>query len=280
MIRTILACTDGSRFGSGAVHYGIHLARELRARLAALHVLDSRMLEGPLMADISGWVGAQPFGDQLASFRELLQQKGETVLSAVEDECEKAGLEVDVELKMGHPARVILEEESRTELVVLGLKGEHAEWGGDLTGSIVERVVRHSLKPCLVTPETFRPIGKILAAYDGSGHASRALHEAIELALALKVPLVVLTVCEDRDLSRSRGVAEDAMRLVRAHECAAANLVLQGDPPDVILAQARELGCDLVVVGAYGHGRMRELILGSVTTGLIGKTDAPLLLVR
>jgi nucleotide-binding universal stress UspA family protein len=280
MIKSILVCTDGSPYGAGAVQYGLHLARDLKARLSVLHVLDSRMLEGPLMADISGWVGAQPFSDQLTSFQELLKEKGDSILSAVGEECAKAGIEVNATLKMGHPARIILAEESRTELVVMGLRGEHAEWSGDMTGSIVERVVRRSVKPCLLTPETFQPIRKILAAYDGSGHASRALHEAIELAGALSAPLVILAVCENDDIAKTRAIAEDAMRLVRAHEGVAANLVVRGDPTELILRKAEELACNLVVVGAYGHGRIREMFLGSVTAGLIAKAQVPLLLAR
>ena len=80
---------------------------------------------------------------------------------------------------------------------MLGQKGEHAEWIGDMMGSTVERVVRHSVKPCLVTPDAFRPFSSILAAYDGSTHASQALHEAVELAMALNLELMVLTVAEN-----------------------------------------------------------------------------------
>jgi nucleotide-binding universal stress UspA family protein len=238
------------------------------------------MLEGPLMADISGWLGAQPFSAQLAQFRELMEQKGNSVIEAFNDLCEKHGVPAEGQVKTGLPARVILDEETRAELIVLGQKGEHAEWSGDLTGSTVERVVRHSIKPCLVTPETFRPIDKIMACYDGSGHSSRALHEAIELALALAAPLVILTVAEHQDVDHARDLAEDAMKLARAHECAAAQMVVEGLPDDTILNKASELKVSLIVVGAYGHSRMREMILGSTTTQLITRTNIPVMLVR
>jgi nucleotide-binding universal stress UspA family protein len=280
MIKSILVCTDGSEHGDAACEYAVTLAQQLKARLAALHVLDARLLEGPLMADISGWLGAEPFSAQLVHFRELLNQKGEAVVSAFRDLCQKRGCVAEARMKTGLPVRVILEEETRAELVVLGRQGEHAEWTGDLVGSTVERVVRHSIKPCLVTPVAFQPVKKIMAGYDGSGHASRALHEAIELAVALAVPLVILVVAEDGDEAQARERAEDAMKLARAHECVAAQLVVSGTPDELLRTKAHDLGCNLLVVGAYGHGRIREMILGSTTHQLIARCDLPVMLVR
>jgi len=153
MIKSILVCLDGSEHGDAACAMALHLTARLQARLLGLHVLDSRMLEGPLMADLSGWIGAQPYGAQLQQFRELMEQKGQAVVRAFDDRCSKAGIQAESWLKMGHPARVILEEEARAELVVMGQRGEHAEWMGGLMGSTVERVVRHSVKPCLIVPD-------------------------------------------------------------------------------------------------------------------------------
>lgn len=280
MIKSLMVFTDGSEGGNVACQYAVFLAARLKARLTGCHVLDSRMLEGPLMADISGWVGAQPYGAQLQQFRELMQQKGEAILAAFSKLAEDEGVDADAAIRMGHPARVILEEESRAELIVLGQNGEHADLTGELIGSTVERVARHSIKPCLVTPAAFHPISRILVAYDGSGPASKALHEAIELALALATPLVILTVSENHDVAKARGIAEDGIRLARAHECAAGNMVVEGRPDQVILSKAEELDCGLIVVGAYGHGRIREMILGSTTQNLVTRAKKPVLLVR
>jgi nucleotide-binding universal stress UspA family protein len=280
MIKSILVCTDGSPHGDTACEYAISLTKQLNARLLGLHVLDSRMLDGPLMADISGWVGAQPFGDQLQQFRHLMEEKGETIIHAFKKRCEEAGVTAEAWVKMGHPPKVILEEEARAELLVMGQKGEHAEWIGDMSGSSVEQVVRHSVKPCMITPETFRPISRILAAYDGSTHASQALHEAIELAQALKADLTILTVTEMDDQKWANAISNDAVELVQAHGMQARNLVVTGKPASAILENARDGLCDLIVVGAYGHSRIREMILGSTTAHIITKSKTPVMLVR
>ena len=238
------------------------------------------MLEGPLMADISGWIGAQPYGAQLQQFRDLMQRKGETVIQAFNAKCTEAGITPESWIKMGHTPAVILDEEVRAELVVLGQQGEHAEWIGEFMGSTGERVVRHSVKPCLITSDTFRPINRILAGYDGSGHASQALHEAVELAMALKVELVVITAAESEQEDRAQQISRDAADLVKAHDYSALTMVVKGQPADALIEHARDENCGLIVVGAYGHTRIREMIIGSTTTQIIHKSHLPVMLVR
>lgn len=281
MIKSLLVCTDGSAHGAYSIRYGIYLARRFEARLSALHVLDSRMLEGPLMANISGWIGAQPFTDPLAQFRTIMQEKGEAILAAFRDECLKEGItEPGTALRWGHPAREILREEIETELVILGQDGEHDEITGEWTGSTVDRVVRHSIKPTLVVPDGFSPMQKVMIAYDGSPHASRALREAIELAMSLSVPLIIATVVEGGDHRRALDHAETAMRLARAHECAAAHLIVEGSAAEVLAEKAQSLGCGVLVAGAHGHSRIREWVLGSTAHRLLVQSRIPLLLVR
>lgn len=280
MIKSLMVFTDGSDHAAAAITYAIQLARDLKARISGCHILDTRTLEGPLLADLSGWLGAQPYGAQVAQFRTLLEQRGQAILEAFTQDCAANGVDAEALLRTGLPARVILDEEAHAELIILGQRGEHAEQTGEMIGTTVERVIRHTLKPCLITPAVARPIRRILAAYDGSDVSSKALHEAIELAMALNVPLVLLTVAENEGHEQARAVVEDGMRLVRAHECAAAQLVVEGRPDQVILTQAEELACDLIVVGAYGHSRIREMILGSTTQNLVARAHGPLLLVR
>jgi len=279
MIKTILVCTDGSLYGDTACEYAINLVKKLDAKLLALHVLDSRMLEGPMMADISGWVGAQPYGAQLQQFRQLMEQKGEAVVNALNDRCTDAGITPETWLKMGHPARVILEEETRAELLIMGRQGEHADFIGGMPGSNVERVVRHSAQPCLITPSQYQPITKILAAYDGSGNSAEALHEAIELAVGLECPLIILSV-DEGDEEKARQNAIDGVAMAKSHDLETESLVVAGVAEKVILEQASAHNCDLIIIGAYGHSRIRELILGSTTTYLISHATIPVLISR
>lgn len=281
MIRNILVASDGSAYGDAACDYAIDLALRLKARLMAIHVLDARMLEGPLMADISGWLGAQAYGAQVQQFRELMESKGAAVLTAMEDRARKKDCPVECTLKTGLPARALIEEESRAELLVLGQRGEHSALAEDMLGSCADRVVRQSVKPCLVVPDTFRAPTRLLAAYDGSAHAGQALALAADLTLALGAELHIVTATEDQEtLERVDEVAADARKQVAAHDCPAACHVVDGSSEEAVLGCAREHDCDLVVMGAYGHSRVREMILGSTTTAVMTRSHLPVMMVR
>lgn len=281
MISHILVGTDGSRYGDTACAFGMDLAGKLSARLTGVHVLDSRLLEGPLMADISGWIGAQPYGHQLAQFREVLEKKGRAVADAFTERCAESGIEGAGVLRMGHPSRVLLDEEEQADLMVLGQRGLHADLLGDSMGSVVERVVRHSVKPCLVTPESFCDVSKLVAAYDGSDHARHALAQAISLARALDLELILLTVTEQEAAAAAERLGAEALQEAESQGCRAVTLVCEGRRPgQAILEGAAEQGADMIVMGAYGHSRIREMILGSTTHFVITHSDLPVMLVR
>ncbi len=278
MIKNILVATDGSAYSATAGRYAIDLSKRLKARLLALHVLDSRALEGPLMADVSNWVGAQPYGGQRVSFHKMMEERGRTILEAFEQESREKGVVPETVMSIGHPVSAILREEGRSELLVVGRRGEHAEWSGDMLGSSVERLVRRSLTPCMVTPADFRPINRILVAFDGSGHAGRALQIAASLAKELPAELTALTVGKDNE--ESRAICEEAGKRLTAYGMDVPPVLLPGEPGNVILAEAAEREVDLIVTGTHGHGRLRERILGGISHHLLTNTDHALLMVR
>lgn len=278
MIKNILFGVDGSPFGEIAREYAIDLAKRLGARLEAVHVVDSRMLDFPLVAPQTGVIAWNPAA--INGLQQSLRARGETLLRETTARGEKDGVPIVTTLEFGHPSQVFDAIQSRTELVILGRQGEHSKTAPDLTGSTMERFIRHASRPCLVTPAAFRPIGKILVGVDGSASASRALHEAVELANALRIPLVILAVAErESDLPLAQKNASEAHSLARAHDCAAADLTAVGAPGTCILDQAEETGCDLVVLGSHGHGWIYDRLIGSAAAHVVSRGKIPVMLV-
>ena len=277
MIRNILYGIDGSPGGEVAREYALDLGRRLDARLEAVHVVDSRLLDFPLVAPQSGVIGWNPAA--LNGLQQALRARGETLLRETAARAEQAGLPLVTTLEFGHPAQVFADIQSRTELVVLGRQGEHSKSAPDITGSTMERYVRRATRPCLVTPAAFEPVGKILAGVDGSPSAGRALGEAVDLANALQIPLVILAVAEtDGDLGRAQQTGLEAHTIARAHGCAAASLTAVGPPGTRILEQAAETGCNLIVLGSHGHGWMYDRLIGSAAAHVVSRSRTPVLL--
>jgi nucleotide-binding universal stress UspA family protein len=278
MLKSFLVPVDGSEYSAAAVGYAASLARREDARVTLLFVVDIISLEGPFLADLSGIVGVAPYLDLQKQVRDTLVEKGKSVLETHAAACVAAGAECSTKLETGIVSRVICEEAAVHDAIVIGRRGEHASWSGFLLGSVVEEVVRGCAKPVLVTPKEFHPVTRILAAYDGSRTANRALALAATFAGVNDLPLVVVCVsAEDRE---GRSTLDEAESYLEPHHLRLKTVLESGNPVDGIIQVAQREACDLIIMGAFGHSRVRELFVGSTTDGILRATHVPVLLYR
>lgn len=278
MLKSYLVTVDGSEYSAAAVGYTIALARRVAARITLLSVVDIVSLEGPFLADLSGIVGVVPYLDLQQQVRESLFDKAKLVLDTHAVTVREAGLECATRVESGIVSRVICEAAATHDAIVVGRRGEHATWSGFLLGSTVEEVVRGCAKPVLVTPRQSRPVTRILAAYDGSRTANRALGLAATLATGLELPLVV--VCVSSEERTGRASLDEAEAYLEPHHLVFKAVLESGTSVEGILQVAQRESCDLIIMGAYGHSRIRELFVGSTTDGILRSAGIPVLLYR
>ena len=151
--------------------------------------------------------------------------------------------------------------------------------------ALVEQVVLHSARPTLVLPYAGR-IGRIgstvLAAWDDSREAARAMSDALPLLRrAGKVHVVRWNESRDDDSDDAlRARLEPVRRWLQWHGVAAEMHVEAGEigVGDAMLSRAADLGADLIVMGAYGHARWAERMLGGATRGLLASMTVPVLM--
>jgi nucleotide-binding universal stress UspA family protein len=136
-------------------------------------------------------------------------------------------------------------------------------------------------RPVLIVPHDARTetVGKnVLIAWNETREAARAVGDALPmLRTADAVTVVSVSSTGDSD-ARGNAMAANLVRHLARHEirAKASHLVAtDADPGDLILSQAEDLGCDLIVMGGYGHSRTRELILGGVTRGVLQYMPVP-----
>ena len=173
----------------------------------------------------------------------------------------------------------IINEGKNADLIVLAQRGEHYPLSRSvLLGSTAEAVVRKSGKPVLVTPVSFIEIESMGLAYDGSPPADHALKIAAELSDRIRWPLTVLIVTDNVKLS-----ADLSKRVESALEDYAIDsdiIVLGGKEEKEIIRFIEEGAVELLLMGARGHSRFKELLLGSTTSHVIRKSRIPVLLAR
>lgn len=281
----ILACTDGSIYAPSVYDHAAWAATRLGAGVEVLHVIDHHR-ETAAVADYSGNIGVDARDELLSSLAELDAAKskvalahGRAVLQDAKARLEQSGV-TDVHGLQRHGSLVetLAEVEADADLVVIGKRGEAADFATGHLGANLERVIRASTRPVLVANRAFKPIEKMLIAYDGGPSTRRALDHVIEGAMLKGIDCHLLMVGPQKPEAQER-LALAREKLASAGLETRASLI-EGDPEKVIAQTVKEESIDLLVVGAYGHSRIRQFIVGSTTTQLIRTCLVPLLMFR
>jgi nucleotide-binding universal stress UspA family protein len=166
------------------------------------------------------------------------------------------------------------------DLVILGQPNPDAA----MAGVRPEEVVLASGRPVLVVPYAgeFTELGRhVLVAWSGTRESARALHDAmflIERADAVTV-LEVDRPAEGEAIP-DLAAADVAAALQRRGVAAKAESTVSDGTPiaDIILSTAADLTADLIVMGAWGHSRLREFVLGGVSRGILEELTVPVLM--
>ena len=283
MIKKILIPTDGSDNSLTALEYGIYIARKLSAALTGLYVIDVNLIQGPMLTDISGSVGMPPYEGFFDAIEKSLNEKADSILKEFRERCQKYGIQTEVKKTIGRISSRIIEEAQDTDLILMSKKGEHFQLKeSGLLGSVAESVVRHSGKPVLVTPENFLEIESMGIAYDGSDSASEAFMLSLKLSKQTSWPLTALIITSDAKKADTLSTQVEEMN-ENTPEAPIADcevIIMSGKEQDEIIKFIQEGAVELMVMGAYGHNRLRELFLGSTTSHVIRKSPIPVLLTR
>lgn len=276
MIKRILVATDGSEAAQRGIDYAISLAKALGARLTGIFVVDVKLLEGPFLRDLNATMGTAPIMNFQDTIATLLNERGKVTLEHFEVACRTAGVEADTLLETGIVHRSILEQSELADLLVLGRGGEHSDWLEGLMGSTTEAVIRRAKLPVAVAGCTRAVSDGIVLAYDGSPHSSQALKFAVQLAIDSKAPLRIVLIGKDE----MQSAADEARTYLRDHGVDATLEIRDGDAAAKIVEYAQDASAGLLVMGAYGHSRVRELLIGSTTTHVVNHAPCPILLCR
>ena len=186
--------------------------------------------------------------------------------------------DVTARLRIGDIVTTVIDSEAAADMVVIGKRGEAADFARLHLGSNLERVVRSCSKPVFVAARAFRPIEKFLIAFDGSASSMKAVTYVAGSPLFSALQCHLLMAGADTPESRRR--LDDARALLKAGGLAVKASIAAGQAETVISQAVERDGIDLLVMGAYGHSRIRSLIIGSTTTEMVRSCKIPVVLFR
>ncbi|MGY6548574.1 MAG: universal stress protein [Roseinatronobacter sp.] len=284
MSEKIIALVDGSIYSASVCDHAAWVAGRTGAPVEVLHVLDRR--DG---ADTQDRSGAIALGARTALLNELaaldaqraklMMERGRAILDDARAKLEDAGAgTVTTRLRNGDIIETVAGIEAEARVIVIGKRGEAADFASAHLGSNLERIVRSSHKPVLVVSRAFRPIEKVLVAFDGGTSALKAIDHIARSPVFQGLAVHVVTV-GNATAEASRAL-DNAGAMLQAAGITAEMSILPGQPETALARLVEESRFDMLVMGAYGHSRIRSLIIGSTTTAMIRACKVPVLLMR
>lgn len=257
--------------------------RALDAALQAAQVVQADLSATVYSADLptsSASIAGLVIGvsDMIAKVENDSRATAEVLAATIRRLAEGKGVTAEVETRAAPPADAkgaLVRAARYHDLVIL-------PWDPDnLTGKeVAEAVIFGSGRPSLIVPEgsALSSLRHVTVAWDGSRVAARALADALPL-LADTARLTVLTVDDDKTLEADVGTRLTEALRRKGFEADHRALSGNGRPVAHTLQEASgQLGADMLVMGGYGHSRMRDFIVGGATLGILAHPTLPILI--
>ncbi|WP_111734476.1 universal stress protein [Roseovarius amoyensis] len=281
---TLIALVDGSAYSESVCHHAAWIAGKNGWKVKIYHVMGRR--QGVEKQDLSGAIrlGARTrLLEQLSKLdaerAKLSHEHGRAILEDAKAVIQADGdIEVETRLRQGDLVETVTAKEETGDMIVIGKRGEAAGVAMEHLGSNLERIVRASHKPVFVANRAFRPIGKVLVAFDGGSSALKAVDYIYRSPLF--AGLTISLVFAGRETPEIRKALENAAATLKAGGFEAEIIIRDGEPEKVLAQITTKDKHELLVMGAYGHSRVRSLVIGSTTTEMIRSCRVPVLIMR
>lgn len=280
----VMACIDGSPQAAAVCDCSAWASKRLDAPLTLLHVLDRQQY--PVSGDLSGIIGLgsrEFLLQELATLDEkrakLALEEGRMMLDSARQRAISAGVaQPECRQRHGDLVESLRDLQDETRLLVIGRQGEDSGDAIQHIGSQLENVIRTMQRPILVAPGDFSAPQSVMLAFDGSATSRKGVEMLAGSPLFKGMPIHLVMVAADT--ADNQAQLENARGVLTAAGFNVEIAIRAGEVEPTLHAYQAEHGIDLLVMGAYGHSRIRQFFVGSTTTNMIRTTSMPLLLLR
>jgi len=284
-MKKIIAAIDSSVYATSVCDYAAWLAKRNEAPVELVHVI-SNSGDPSHHQNLSGSIGLGARTSLLDELSELDKQRaklamsvGRALLADAKAHVEAAGVaEVSIKLRHDDLSTAISELESEAGVIVIGKRGQSANFATLDIGPNLERVARTSDRPVFVASRAFTDIKRALIAFDGGRSVTRAIDMLTSTTAYQDLDIELFAVGLSPDGMKDRlNNAENQLREA-GYKVNAKNV--SGIPEEAIAKEVSEQHYDLLLMGAYGHSRIRNLLIGSTTTQMVRTCQIPVILFR
>ena len=275
-IKNLLLHLDHSKGCRNRLEIAFGLARDFEAKILGLFVVPDYV--------VPSYVEAQISVDLITDVTEKAIARAEETLVDYRKLAEKAGVKMDAQVVEGQVIPILREHTKYTDLLLLGQ--DQPDDPDNASYGLADALLFEGACACVVVPHSGKlavPGKRVLVTWNASRESARALHEAMPFLHRAEEVVVLSSEPDgaDSEIARGHPHAQELANFLESHgiESTSSGIAdVDMSTSDAILGQAADMKADLIVMGAYGHTRLREIILGGVTRDLLKRTPVPLLL--
>lgn len=285
-MRKILALVDQSVYARSVTDYAAWLSSQSGAAIELLHVVNPLEMASERVALAGGLaIGHGPsIMQQVAtvSDRDIEAElaSGHQLLEVLQAELAARGMtSVTGRVVLGELVDTVREAEATADMIVIGKRGEAADFANLQLGRNFERVVWGTSTPVLIAPRSYRPVNGWLLAFDGGDGVISGTTKLADGDLLPALPCQIVHVGRPSDALQAQLAA--AERTLTAAGYPVTLDVADGEPEKVIPERMITSDADLVALGGYKRSRIWDALFGeSTASALIRACQTPLLLLR
>jgi nucleotide-binding universal stress UspA family protein len=269
-MKSILLHIDHDRAMTARLQVALDIARATNGHITCLQAVSYEV-----------FAPGDFYGSAIAAAMPVIKQAADELRTKIEAELEHEGVTWDWRFVYGIAAHRLLEHSALADIVIVGPSdfGEGQHGPSALVGDLVLK----ARAPVLVVPadaRSFDASAPMMVAWNGSTEAAHALRGAVPL-LACSCKVTLASVAEESDKARYDVPSTDGARYLSRHgiECEIVEIP-RGEAriADSLFSAASLRECSLMVMGAYGHSRLAEMLLGGVTRRMLSDPQMPILL--
>jgi len=273
-IKDLAVAFNASDNSKAAVRLAVQMCRKYEATLTGIYTHSPVKFE----AEVENWIS----DDMKESLEKTDAETTATIGEAFKAAVKESGFDGSVEWvsPTGHPNDLLARSARYHDLLLIG---QYSNPDRNQRRVRAEELVMNSGKPIIVVPVDYkvRPFtGHAVVAWDGSRPAARALSDAMQI-LETKERLDVVTVGAPGAPGGKNAFAQDVITYLKRHGINAKLTNLSAAREGVgatILGYCSETDPDILVMGAYGHARLREELFGGVTRHILENANVPILM--
>ncbi|MBN1685808.1 MAG: universal stress protein [Spirochaetales bacterium] len=286
MVKQIIVGTDGSTESMAGFHQAVTLARQIKAGIKCVFIVDLRKTQMPFIYSGAAYEGAYerlyvPPDASLRTFYDKLAEDLQNFAAQCTENCRKhaenEGVEFESVVKSGYPGVELCNEARSGGLLVVGRRGENAEYKRSIVGSITEDLVRVSPRPLLVCPAFRKEVNTIVFPYDGRKTAEQALQYYVNGLTNIAQRFVLLVADEEGE---EEPMVEEELDYLERHDVPVEVERRKGMLSKEALKLAEEISADMILLGAKGKPRLQYFLVGSRALYVLQNAEVPVLIVR